>query len=747
MKSLFFLILPFLFTATVFSQVDFDQYATLQSKGVIPSDFSDQTFEKIEEGMAERRTEIGSEYEQRQFLENTGYAIDELLHSGLVVYGDEVSDYVSSIADKLLKGNPDLRSKLRFYTLKLNATNAFSTDQGIIFVTTGLISQLSSEAQLAFILAHEISHYTEKHVVETFTWKKNNRYGRDWVDRMSVYSKDKEFSADNLAVDMYREAGYAKEEMVSTFDVLLYSYLPFDEVAIDLDYFATDKMYLPEFLFPSKAYEIKADPEEDDSDSSHPNVAKRKVAVEKRISEIKKPWGTTVNSEGDARFYELRNIARFETVRTSVMEANFGNALYSIYLLEREFPTSRFLQRMKMHTWLGLYQYESKSRVSNTIKRDKELEGESAPVHYFVRKLNRSSLTTIALRNIYDIQRLHPEDIEMRAIYNYSLRLLAQDEKFDLDDYSTMTFSQYSDSVEAKLQATASDTIAQSDSVVAPPEPKKSKYDRIKKNNSPNTIEESVDSLKYYYYGLSDLLADSSFREDFLKAAPEVKEEPETAQNDANVIIQNRSTMYRQRAYDELKIGSNNLIVVEPRVIDYGRAGIDLVKSERLEGIFAEAINDAANMAGTEIHSVDKRNLNTDTYNSRSTLFGFLSQLVEDNDIVPFPMDYLELKGIADQNGTSDVMFTMVDHTYQADINAWGVALSAFIWPTFPFTATIYIPIKLMTGNQTNLTVLILDLESGELKTGSVFNFHERVSKYNIGSRMYSLFKHISSAQ
>lgn len=746
MKSLFTFLLPFIITSTVFSQVNFDQYATLQSKGAIPSDFSDQTFQKIEEGMAERRTEIGSEYDQRQFLENTGYAIDELLHSGLVVYGDDVSNYVSSIADKLLKGNPDLRSKLRFYTLKLNATNAFSTDQGIIFVTTGLISQLSSEAQLAFILAHEISHYTEQHVVETFAWKKNNRYGRDWVDRMSVYSKDKEFSADNLAVDMYREAGYAKEEMVSTFDVLLYSYLPFDEVAIDLDYFATDKLFLPEFLFPSKEYEIKADPDEDDSESSHPNVSKRKVAVEKRISEITKPWGTIVNSEGDERFYEIRNIARFETVRTSVMEANFGNALYSIYLLEREFPTSTFLQRMKIHTWLGLYQYESHSSVSNTIKRDKQLEGESAPVHYFVRKLNRSSLTTIALRNIYDIHKSHPEDIEMGAIYNYALRLLAEDEKFTLDDYSTMTFQQYADSVEAKLQIAASDTVAKTDTVVAPKEPKKSKYDRIKKNSSPNTIEESVDSLKYYLYGLSDLLADSSFREDFLKAAPDVKEEMTTYQ-DANVVVQNRTATYRQRAYDELKIGSDNLIVVEPRVIDYGRTGIDLVKSERLEGIFAEAINDAAEMAGTEIHSVDKRNLTTQTYNSRSTLFGFLSQLVEDDDIMPFPMDYMDLKAIADQNGTSNVMFTMVDHTYQADINAWGVALSALIWPTFPFTATIYIPIKLMTGNQTNLTVLILDLESGELKTGSVFNFHERVSKHNIGSRMYSLFMHISSAQ
>ena len=591
-------------------------------------------------------------------------------------------------------------------------------------------------------MAHEIAHYTEKHVVETFTWKKDNRYGNAWVDRMSVYSKDKEFSADNLAVDMYREAGYSKDEVISTFDVLLYSYLPFDEVAIDLDYFASDQLFLPDFLFPNKIYEIEADPDEDDSNSSHPNISKRKAAVEARINEITKPWGTTINSEGDERFYELRNIARFETVRTDVVEANFGDALYSIYLLEREFPTSTFLQRMKMHTWLGLYQYEALSRVKNTIRRNSDLEGESASVHFFIRKLNKKSLTTVALRNIYDIHKMNPEDIEMNAIYAYSLRLLNEDDKFNLDIYSSMTFSQYADSVRVKNEIIASDTIVKKDSLddEVPPPVKKSKYDRIKKNSSPDLIETSVDSLEYYYYGLSDLVNDSNFRAEYVSYG-----DVEAVLAPLEESARNELKSRQERAYDELKIGSQNLIVVEPRVIDYGKRGVDLVKSEKLENMFSEAIVEAADQAGTRVHKVDKRNLSTDTYNERSILFGFLSQLVEDDDIRPFPVDYLALKEISAEYGTPNVMFSMVDHTFRPDINYWGMALSAFIYPTLPFTLTLYLPIKLMSGNQTNLTVLIMDVESGEFKTGNVFSFHERVSKHNIGNRMYSLFKHISS--
>ncbi len=103
------------------------------------------------------------------------YGIDKILQSGLVIYGDDISNYVTKVANKLLKKEPKLRKELRFYTIKSNVTNAFSTDQGIIVVTSGLISQITSEAHLAYILAHEIAHYTEKHVVEGFEYRTRNK--------------------------------------------------------------------------------------------------------------------------------------------------------------------------------------------------------------------------------------------------------------------------------------------------------------------------------------------------------------------------------------------------------------------------------------------------------------------------------------------------------------------------------------------------------------------------------------------
>ncbi|MEY3238250.1 MAG: hypothetical protein RI883_2351, partial [Bacteroidota bacterium] len=240
-KSHFFSVIFMILLASYGStQVDFNNYSTLMSKGKIPEDFTKETYTKLAEDLKKDRSDL-TYTQEKIFIEGTNYAIDEILHSGLVIYGDEISQYVSEIANKLLQKDFVLRSKLRFYTIKSNAANAFSTDQGIVFVTTGLIAQITSEAQLAYVLAHEIAHFTEKHVVETFDWKTKNSRQNDRIEKLSQYSKDKEFEADKIGIHMYNAAGYSVDEIFSTFDVLMYSYLPFDEIEFPFTYFNSSK--------------------------------------------------------------------------------------------------------------------------------------------------------------------------------------------------------------------------------------------------------------------------------------------------------------------------------------------------------------------------------------------------------------------------------------------------------------------------------------------------------------------------
>jgi len=59
------------------------------------------------------------------------------------------------------------RTELQFYfaVIESNQVNAYSAPGGYIFITTGAIQAANNEAELAGILAHEIAHVTERHIV------------------------------------------------------------------------------------------------------------------------------------------------------------------------------------------------------------------------------------------------------------------------------------------------------------------------------------------------------------------------------------------------------------------------------------------------------------------------------------------------------------------------------------------------------------------------------------------------------
>ena len=68
-------------------------------------------------------------------------------------------------------------------------------------------------------------------------------------------------------------------------------------------------------------------------------------------------WTDVTHILGEDRFKKIRNIARFESVRNDIIDNQYGNALYSIFILEKDFPNSMYLKRMKAQTWMNLMLY------------------------------------------------------------------------------------------------------------------------------------------------------------------------------------------------------------------------------------------------------------------------------------------------------------------------------------------------------------------------------------------------------
>lgn len=713
----------------VYAQTDFNEYKTLKSQGTIPQDFSSLTYKKIQEDLKTGKENL-SKSQEKIFFQGIHYGIDDILHSGMVIYGDEVSNYVQKIAEKLLSEDETLFNKLRFYTLKSNETNAFSTDQGMIFVTTGLISQLTSEAQLAFVLAHEISHYTQKHVVETFEYKANQRRSLGIRD-LSFYSKEKEFEADKLGLKLYNKAGYSKAELVPSFDVLMYSYLPFDEVEFPKSYISTDNMFVPDNIFPDKKYEIKAEEDYDDSKSSHPNIKKRKETIENEIVTFNN-WGNTISFFGEQKFIFIRQLCRFESVRTDILNSNYADAIYSIFLLEKIYPSSLYLNRMKAQAWLGLAQYKKNGSINETVDKTADLEGEIATVHYFIKKMSKDALLTLALRKVFDVKQKYNSDKQIDAIYRVLIKELSSTSSFKIENYSKKTYTDaWKEFNEKKAKsAVVSDTVVQTKS--------SSKYDKIKsKKNIDNS--ENFDSTKYYLYGISDIITDSNFSLIYKEDLAKNQKEKEDKEEFDKLSYKQQKKIRKKNEETILNLGINELIIVEPMVFSYKKEKLDLIKSEKLKHDFSEVIENTAIETDLKVYTLDRDHLEkkgTDVYNERSVMFSFMEQISREDNFNLFPVDFSELEEIKLNYGTSKVLFTWVSHEYKSKINGMAVFGSLFIYPFLTF----YIPYGILSGHNTELNIVILDIDKGSVDLGESFYFKDKPKTLSLGAHMFSIF-------
>lgn len=76
-----------------------------------------------------------------------------------------VTEYVQSVGEKLAAYTPGYRWPFRFHVVDAADINAFALPGGEIFVNLGTIQAAEDEAQLAAVMAHEMSHVVLQHSI------------------------------------------------------------------------------------------------------------------------------------------------------------------------------------------------------------------------------------------------------------------------------------------------------------------------------------------------------------------------------------------------------------------------------------------------------------------------------------------------------------------------------------------------------------------------------------------------------
>jgi predicted Zn-dependent protease len=157
-------------------------------------------------------------------------------------FGGEVDDpklkaYADRIGQRLAKQSelPDI--KFTFTVLNSDITNAFALPGGYVYVTRGLMSLASSEAELAGVIGHEIGHVTARHTAQRYSravatgiaatavgvleavFLGTNVAGQLGQQAGQMYlagfSREQEFEADTLGVRYLTRGGYSPAAMSS----------------------------------------------------------------------------------------------------------------------------------------------------------------------------------------------------------------------------------------------------------------------------------------------------------------------------------------------------------------------------------------------------------------------------------------------------------------------------------------------------------------------------------------------------
>jgi predicted Zn-dependent protease len=85
----------------------------------------------------------------------------------------EVNDYLNELGSRLVAASKDAKQDFTFFGVADPQINAFALPGGYIGVHTGLILLAQSESELASVLAHEISHVTQRHMTRMLASQQN----------------------------------------------------------------------------------------------------------------------------------------------------------------------------------------------------------------------------------------------------------------------------------------------------------------------------------------------------------------------------------------------------------------------------------------------------------------------------------------------------------------------------------------------------------------------------------------------
>ena len=164
---------------------------------------------------------------------------NNLRSSGYVVTDRKLNKYVRDVTCRI---SADYCKDLRLYIVQTPHFNASMAPNGTMQVWTGTLLRVENEAQLAYVLGHELAHYIRRHSVQKWRRIRNKSSASAFLTvstRMAglgfvgdlaelaslssvmAFSRDNEREADEMGLEFIAKAGYATAEAPRIWESLI----------------------------------------------------------------------------------------------------------------------------------------------------------------------------------------------------------------------------------------------------------------------------------------------------------------------------------------------------------------------------------------------------------------------------------------------------------------------------------------------------------------------------------------------
>ncbi|MFK7950516.1 MAG: M48 family metalloprotease [Saprospiraceae bacterium] len=414
-QLLFILCVSVFFSSPIFGQLS-DDYTPIELRGEIPADFLKRIKSNVK--LKYHNSLRLNTLQKKQFDIATEYALREIFQNGNIYFNDPLTDYVRKVGDHILY-NSDLKNDITFFVSRFNTPNATTWQDGSIIVNIGLLSKLENEAQLAFALAHEVSHFIQQHPYlqyGRFVKKKGETIDTSQpfiqsLDRTLNY----ELEADSIAISLMSKANYNYHEGSKVLRILKGDY---EKETIDfMTYFSSDKFEVTQkFLCKPISYRDYMEAEEVNQKTILSTDIRQRRLIQ-HLSRVEFIPDLKLNILSQKLFEKIKAIAHFEMVEQSFRESNFLRSTYEALVLLNQYPDNKYLNIKVCENLYYLNSYHEMYIMNRVFFDQKKIEDdEYADFCCFINKINQDDMRRMVSGLVKKQYQNYPSDERMLII-------------------------------------------------------------------------------------------------------------------------------------------------------------------------------------------------------------------------------------------------------------------------------------------------------------------------------------------